>query len=82
MSTTESTDYEAILQIVREWPPARRFTLVQDVLKTLVPAEAREQPHHPTLEKARGLLTDGRPAPTDEEIARWLEEHRQERYGI
>ena len=81
MSATESTDYETILQIVRDWPAIRRFTLVQDVLKTLVPHEATKQPRHPTLEKARGLLADNRPAPTDEEIARWLEERRQERYG-
>ena len=82
MRAAKVTDYERILTIVRAWSPAQRFTLVQDVLKTLAPAEAPERPPQRTLEQARGLLATGRPAPTDAEIAQWLDERRTERYGV
>ena len=82
MSTAKGTDYERILTIVRTWSAAQRFTLVQDVLQTLAPVEASERPQQGTLEQARGLLATGRPAPTDAEIAQWLDERRTERYGV
>ena len=81
MSTGRTADYEEILTIVRSWSVAERFTLVQDVLQTLAPAETPAARTRPTLEQARGLLVAGRPAPSDEEIARWLDERRSERYG-
>ena len=31
--------YDSILQIIRGWPPAQRFSLVQDVMKTLSPKD-------------------------------------------
>jgi hypothetical protein len=82
MSTTHTSDYERVLKIIQNWPAARRLTLVQAVLKTLAPADVTERPPHArTLEQARGLLASTSPAPTDEEIAQWLDERRIERYG-
>jgi hypothetical protein len=81
MNTPETTDYEAILKIVRDWPPARRITLMQEVLKTLAPIEAGAPPHGATLDRALGLLATTQPVPSDEDIARWLDERRMERYG-
>jgi len=82
MSTSQTADYEQILTIVRTWSAAQRFTLVQDILSTLAPIETPHSVSRPTLEQARGLLAAGRPAPSDEEIARWLDERRTERYGV
>ena len=31
--------YDSILQAISSWPPAQRFSLVQDVLKTLLPRD-------------------------------------------
>src|SRR5262245_38872808 len=82
MSTAHTADYDRVLKIIQNWPAARRLTLVQAVLKTLAPADVTERPPHAhTLEQARGLLATNRPAPTDEEIAQWLDERRTERYG-
>ena len=81
MRAAETTDYETILQIVRNWPPARRISLMQDMLRTLVPTEAGERAYHPTLKRALGLLATDQPAPSDEEVALWLGERRVERYG-
>jgi hypothetical protein len=81
MSTSETTNYEAIREIVRGWPATQRFTLIQDLLQTLAPAETSEQTRRKTLDQALGLLATGRTAPTDAEIAHWLDERRTERYG-
>lgn len=77
----EMTDYEAILQAVRNWPATWRFALVQDVLKTLAPSSEAPRARRKTLEKALGLLSTDRPAPSDAEIQQWLDEHRLRKYG-
>ena len=81
MDTFEETGYEVILNIVRQWPPGRRFTLVQDVLNTLAPEVTLPRSRHKTLGKALGLLATSQPAPSDADIKRWLDERRMEKYG-
>lgn len=81
MSTIETTNYETILNAVRQWPPNRRFALVQDVLDTLASEVAPPRPRRKTLEKALGLLATDQPAPSDAEIQTWLDEHRMEKYN-
>ena len=56
MNQSEPSNYENILKIVRQWPIAQRFTLVQDVLKTLTPKSAGVPPRRQTLGRALGLL--------------------------
>ncbi len=75
----QTADYESILALVRSWPAAQRFTLVQDLLVSLAPTE--HEPRH-TLEQARGLLAINRPVPSDEDVATWLDERRSQRYGV
>jgi hypothetical protein len=72
--------YTSVLHTVRTWPARQRRRLVQELLKTLE-AEAEPFRAEDTLRVARGLLATGKPAPTDEEVAQWLEEHRLEKYG-
>ena len=81
MEPLETTTYETVLNTVRQWPPDRRFALVQDVLNTLTPEVKPSRPRRKTLEKALGLLATSQPAPSDAEIKRWLDEHRMEKYG-
>jgi hypothetical protein len=81
MSQLDNTNYEGVLNIVRQWPVLEQMALVQDVLKTLT---ARlEPPRRPgdTLTRALGLLATDQPPPTDEEIKQWIDEHRMEKYG-
>ena len=37
MPTVEPINYKAVMEIIRGWSPASRFSLVQDVLKTFTP---------------------------------------------
>ena len=74
--SAQIADYEVILALVRSWPAAQRFTLVQDVIETLAPTE--REPRR-TLEQARGLLATKQ---SGHNVARWLDERRTERYGL
>jgi hypothetical protein len=38
MDTETNLTYDAVLQTANHWPPAQRFALIQDLLKTLEPA--------------------------------------------
>ena len=81
MAVSELTDYETVLNAVRQWPLERRFALVQDVLDSLASTVAPARPREKTLEKALGLLATDQPPPTDDQVAQWLHEHRMEKYG-
>ena len=81
MQTVEPTNYKAIIETVRGWPPASRFSLVQDVLKTLAPEVESSRSKRNTLEKAFGLLATNQSPPSDAEVQQWLDKHRMEKYG-
>lgn len=81
MNRLDNANYDGVLNIVRQWPILQQMALVQDVMKTLkVRLEPARRPGN-TLSRALGLLATDQPAPTDEEIKQWLDEHRMEKYG-
>jgi len=85
MNDTPTIDYEDILKVVRSWPFSERLTLVQDILSTLAPE--LEKPGGPssvkrnTLKEALGLLAINQPAPSDQDIEKWLNEYRVDKYS-
>lgn len=64
--SAQTSDYKAILTLVRSWPAAQRFALVQDLLVTLAPAERAPRS---TLHHARGLLATDQAPPTAVQVA-------------
>lgn len=81
MNTAKTSSYDTVLQTVRQWPPERRFALVRDVINTLAEETSSSRSRHETLGKALGLLATDKPAPSDSEIERWLDERRVEKFG-
>ena len=81
MVKSKDSDYETILQKVRGWPVAWRFALVYEVLMTLAPEFETSRHQRKTLQKALGLLSTDRPAPSDAEVRQWLEERRLKKYS-
>jgi len=81
MGSGKNTKYNNIITTISSWPPEEKILLLQDILKSL----KTEWPHRParqnTLETALGLLVGNEPAPTDEEVKKWLTEHRLEKYS-
>ena len=80
-SSSETNSYESILEIVRQWTPAQRFHLVQEVLKTLEPKGEPVPKKRQALRELYGLLATDQPPPSDEDVRRWLDERRWEKYG-
>ncbi len=81
MSQMENSNYDDVLNIVRQWTIAERYALLQDVLKTLAPAPEKPRVREPTLEQALGLLVINQPPPTDAEVEKMLDERRMKKYG-
>jgi hypothetical protein len=81
MNALDTLTYDQVLETVHTRPPAKRILLAQDLLKSLAPEIETSRPKRNTLKKALGLLATGQPTPTDEDIRRWLEERRAEKYG-
>ena len=76
------SEYDIVLLQVRRWPISRRVALIQDVLRTLIPAsETVSRKPKDTLSRALGLLQTEHAPPTDAEAESWLGEHRLEKYG-
>ncbi len=72
--TSPIVDRETILRAVQSWSSDEQLALAQEIIRR---AAAPTAPHA-SFEEALGMLaTPGRPAPSDEEIARW----RMEKYG-
>ena len=84
--TTIDAEYDAVVDQIRRWPVARRFALLHDLLHALAAEGIIEDrrppgPRRPTLAQAIGFAAGEGPPPTDEEVERWLEERRMERFG-
>ena len=82
-ATEEHTQpgYDALLATISAWPMEHQLALVQDILKIITGEVARHTTRKPTLQQAAGLLAGSWPPPSDEEVNRWLDEARTERYG-
>lgn len=76
-----TTTYEEIIQLVRQWSPSQRSSLVQVIVQSLTPEEKPTVGQDKnTFSIALGLLVTAPPAPTDEQVTQWLAERRLEKY--
>jgi hypothetical protein len=71
-----------ILATVSAWPMEERLELINRLLESLrSSAETRRNERVLALQRLRGMLASEKPAPTDDEVAAWLDEHREQKYG-
>jgi hypothetical protein len=91
IDTQTSNAYTDALKTIEQLSREEQVDILFHLLRTILP-EARgtntespsaviSHPRERTLNRALGLLATNRPAPSDEEVEQWLEEHRQEKYG-
>ena len=82
MNRIEPAEYRTIFETIRRWPPEARRDFLRDVRKTL----DDERPARPTrgyaADEVIRMLKPDRPAPTDEECERILEEELMRKYGL
>lgn len=80
MTTERLPSYEQVLATVTSWPAEKRFDLVHAILRTLDPDSATPQERGEAFQQLRGALKVENP-PSDEDVRRWLDEHRMAKYG-
>jgi hypothetical protein len=86
MSTAEATELTDVLNRVNTWPTTLRITLARRILESLDEAKVQASPvvrktRGLSAEEVRTLLKTDRPAPDDDTVDRWIDEHRMEKYG-
>ena len=80
--TTAPLDREAILRAIESWPQAEQLALARTILE-----RANPSPGMPgasacsTWDALYGIASSGGEPPSEEEVVRWLDEHKMEKYG-
>jgi hypothetical protein len=81
MSALETNEIAEVLSRVKTWSQPSRITLARCILETLetpaVEPSRRGRPVHELI----GLGAGGSPPPDDDQVRKWLDEHRTEKYG-
>jgi len=72
-------EYQRVLQLISTWPPEHQASLAAEVLATL--KSNRRDRRRPTLARALGLARTTSPAPSDQDVKQWIDQHRDEKYG-
>ncbi len=73
-------EIKSILAQVTPWPEEDRVALAYQILRNMR-LKTRESAPRGTLERALGIARGTTPPPDDETVKKWLEEHRQQKYG-
>ena len=78
---TPDPDYSTVLRRVLAWPIDARIALARDLLSTIRSEVAKQRGTRNTVSRALGLAKGKGAVPSDEEVRRWIDEHRMEKYG-
>lgn len=80
MLTNEFSD---VIERVQGWPAAMRISLARQILETLEtkPPTAPAIPRGPTAAEVAAMFKADQPAPSDQTIRQWVDEHRMTKYG-
>lgn len=79
--TTETEQLSVIMNQIKTWPRTMRIALAKYVLDTLEPPRAVGVPRGRPVEELIGLGAGSSPAPDDDQVRSWINEHRMEKYG-
>jgi len=73
-------DIELIINQVKPWPEEDRVALAYLILRDMR-KKTREPAPRRTVERALGIAKGKTPPPDDATVRRWIEEHRDQKYG-
>lgn len=81
MIAPETQDIGDILLRVETWPTEKKLTLARRLMQDIEAAATAQRPRGYSAEEVVALLRMPQPAPDDETVKRWIDEHRVEKYG-
>lgn len=74
-------DHEAIQQAVASWPIDEQLALARQILARASVSLRAQTSQRSTWEALYGIASTSQEAPSDEQVAEWLDEHRMKKYG-
>lgn len=82
--TITPSERDAVLHAIESWPIEDQVTLARAILQRATD-ETQQQPQsepiRSTWDALYGIASDGQQAPSDEQVAQWLDEHKIAKYG-
>jgi CRISPR/Cas system-associated endonuclease Cas1 len=83
---TPTFDRDTILRVVATWQRDEQLALAEAILRhalSNIPPNVREEPlAQPDTYRLTGIFArEGQTPPDDATVARWLDEHKIEKYG-
>ena len=86
MTVAETNDIAEVVQKVRSWPAGMRIALARRILETLEASPETEAtptlPRGPSAAEVIAMFKTDKPAPSDEDCERILEEELSKKYGL
>jgi hypothetical protein len=74
------SEIQTIIQQVKPWAEEDRMALAYLILRDMR-KKTREPAPRFTLDRALGIARGNSPAPDDDTVQKWIDEHRQQKYG-
>jgi hypothetical protein len=81
MTNVEHQEISEVVARVAAWPPAERIKLARKILETVETAGEKRSSRGYSAAEVIALLQIRQPAPDDQTVRRWIDEHRTEKYG-
>jgi hypothetical protein len=82
MSTLPQQDLAGVLETVKQWPPKARVSLARMILETVEsPEPLPTRRRCLSAAELMDVVRTEKPAPDDETVRQWIDEHRTEKYG-
>ena len=79
-----SPERDAILHTIERWPLEDQVALARTILERAATGSSRvsqEEPARSTWDALYRIAANGEEPPSDEQVARWLDEHKMKKYG-
>lgn len=77
---THEHEIQSIIEKVKPWPEEDRVALAYLILRDMR-KKTRDPAPRRTLERALGVARGASEPPDDATVKRWIDEHRQAKYG-
>jgi len=77
----ESQELTEILERTSRWSPGLRIRLARRLLESVDPGNDAPPAHRWRAADVIAAINSPQPAPDDETVKQWIDEHRMEKYG-
>lgn len=81
MTNAEHQDISEVVARVAAWPLSDRIKLARRILETVESSTEKRPSRGYSAAEVIALLQSRQPAPDDQTVRRWIDDHRTEKYA-